>query len=74
MFLVITNDGDQPISVNKMQAEWSPAHRSKLEALDVDDVFRRVAHITGSSTNPSPVWAPSRFPDGKQEQEGAAAV
>ncbi len=50
VLLVITNDGDQPISVNKMQAEMVTARRNKLEGLEVDDVFRRVAHIKENSS------------------------
>ena len=53
VLLVITNDGDQPVTVNSMRAQLVTARRSKLEALDVDDVLRRVAHIQGNSTNPS---------------------
>lgn len=52
VFLVITNDGDKPISVTKMTAELVTATRTKLEALTADDVVRRVAHINASSTNP----------------------
>jgi hypothetical protein len=52
VFLVITNDGDKPISVTKMTAELVTATRTKLEALAADDVVRRVAHINASSTNP----------------------
>jgi hypothetical protein len=52
VFLVITNDGDKPISVTKMSAELVTANRSKLEALSADDVVRRVAHVNSSSTNP----------------------
>lgn len=50
VLLIVTNDGDRPISVNNMHAELVTATRAKLEALDTDDVFRRVAHIEGSST------------------------
>lgn len=52
VFLVITNDGDKPISVTKMSAELVTAARAKLEALSADDVVRRVAHVNASSTNP----------------------
>jgi hypothetical protein len=52
VFLVITNDGDKPISVTKMQAELITASRSKLEAMTADDVTRRVLHVNASSTNP----------------------
>ncbi len=69
VFLVITNDGDQPVSVNKMQAEVVTGNRSKLEALDVDDVFRRVAHIQGSSTNPSPHAGPIPLPGGSKSKK-----
>jgi hypothetical protein len=52
VFLVVTNDGDKPISVTKMSAELVTANRAKLEALSADDVVRRVAHVNASSTNP----------------------
>jgi hypothetical protein len=52
VFLVITNDGDKPISVTKMGSELVTATRAKLEALGADDVVRRVAHVNASSTNP----------------------
>jgi len=52
VFLVITNDGDKPISVTKMSAQLVTATRAKLDALNVDDVMRRVSHVSASSTNP----------------------
>ena len=55
VFLVITNDGDKPISVTKMTAELVTAARAKLEALTADDVIRRIAHVNVSSTNPGRV-------------------
>jgi copper(I)-binding protein len=55
VFLVITNDGDQPITLKNMRAELVTAKRAKLESLTNDDIFRRVAHISGSSTSPQRV-------------------
>jgi len=55
VFLVITNDGDKPISVTKMQAQLVTATRAKLDALTADDVMRRVAHVGVSSTSPGRV-------------------
>jgi hypothetical protein len=69
VFLVITNDGDQPVTVNSMQAELVTARRNKLEALDVDDVLRRVAHIKGNSTNPSPHAGPIPLPGGVKNKK-----
>jgi len=52
VLLIVTNDGDQPITLSDMHAELVTAGRAKLEALDTDDVFRRVAHIKGDSNGP----------------------
>ena len=72
VFLVITNDGDQPITVNNMRAELVTAGRAKLESLTADDIFRRVAHISGSSSPSATRWP--HPPVGQQEQEGPEAV
>jgi len=53
VFLVITNDGDKPISLTKMSSQLITSNRAKLEALGADDIVRRVAHVSASSTNPS---------------------
>lgn len=55
VFLVITNDGNKPISVTKLQAQLVTSGRAKLDALSVDDVMRRVAHVSVNSTNPGRV-------------------
>jgi len=52
VFLIISNDGDQPITVNNMEVQLVTGGRAKLDALTTDDVFRRVAHIGGSSDAP----------------------
>jgi hypothetical protein len=55
VFLVVTNDGDKPVSLTKLHAELVTATHAKLEALTADDVMRRVAHVSASSTNPGRV-------------------
>ena len=67
IFLVITNDGDQPIRLKGMGAQLVTARRAKLEALEVEDVFRRVAHIQGSS-NPRQV-GPITLPGGNKNKK-----
>jgi hypothetical protein len=67
VFLVITNDGDQPITLKQMHAQLVTARRAKLEALEVEDVFRRVAHIQGSS-NPRTV-GPITLPGGNKNKK-----
>ncbi len=67
IFMVITNDGDQPIRLKDMGAQLVTARRAKLESLDVEDVFRRVAHIQGSS-NPRQV-GPITLPGGNKNKK-----
>jgi len=71
VFLVITNDSDRPISVNHMGAQWVTTRKTKLEALDVDDVMRRVGHVSGAS-NPhqvGPISLPGHGPRNKKAQQ-----
>jgi hypothetical protein len=67
VLLVVTNDGDRSVTVKNMHAQLVTSNRSKLEALEVDDVFRRVAHIKGSS-NPRTV-GPITLPAGNKNKK-----
>ncbi len=67
VFLVITNDGEQPIKLKQLRAQLVTAGRAKLEALEVEDVFRRVAHIQGSS-NPQTI-GPITLPGGSKNKK-----
>jgi len=68
VLLIITNSGDQPISMTKMNTELVTASRSKLQGMSVDDVFRRVAHIKASSTTP-PRVGPIPLPTGAKNKK-----
>jgi hypothetical protein len=73
VLLIITNSGDQPVSLTQMHVQMVTGSRTKLDALEADDVFRRVAHIKASSTNPGRV-GPIPLPTGaknKKAQEQA---
>jgi hypothetical protein len=72
VFLIITNDGDKPISVNKLQAQLVTSGRAKLDALTADDIMRRVGHVNASSTNPgrtSPIPLPGGNKNKKSQQQ-----
>ena len=71
VLLVVTNDADQPITLKNMRAQLVTARNTKLEALEVEDVFRRVAHIEGSS-NPrtvGPITLPGGIKNKKAQQQ-----
>jgi hypothetical protein len=55
IFVVITNDGDQPVSLSGMKAELITADRSKIPPATEDDIYRRIAKPPGNiSPNPLP--------------------
>jgi hypothetical protein len=55
IFLVVTNDGDQPVSLAGMQAQLITSRREKLGAASNDELYRRLSHISASrSTYPLP--------------------
>jgi len=57
VFFVITNDGDEPISLNAMKAQLVTRDRTKISPADEDDLYRRLAHPT-QSTSPLPLPYP----------------
>jgi len=44
VFIVITNDGDQPVSLVGMKAQLNTKDRSKLFPASMDDLLRRLSH------------------------------
>ena len=56
IFFVVTNDGDQPISIANMQVTFTTANRDKLTPVSPDDIYRR---LTNPQANTTP---PCRFP------------
>ena len=57
--LIVTNDGDRPISLTSMHIELITAHRSKLTPLDADDLYRR---LSKPSRNDRPTVPPLPLP------------
>ncbi len=58
IFVVVTNETDQPISLANMKAQMVTADRTKILASDGDDIYRRVSR-PNRSTNPYPLPIPS---------------
>lgn len=48
IFLVVTNDGDQPISMAAMQAQLITGRREKISAATNDELYRRLAHVNAT--------------------------
>src|SRR3984893_7157638 len=49
IFFVVTNDGDQPISIAHMEVMLITAHHSKLTPISTDDLYRRLSNPQSST-------------------------
>jgi|SRR5215470_18231640 len=49
VFLVITNDGDQPVSLANMKAQLITSRREKITAASNDELYRRLSHVNASA-------------------------
>lgn len=55
VFFLVTNDGDQPISIANMQVQLVTANRSKLTPTSPDDIYRRLVNPQARTNNPLPI-------------------
>ncbi len=54
IFVVLTNDGDQPVVMTGMNAQLVTMDRSKLVPATVDDIYRRLSHPAPRNNYPWP--------------------
>lgn len=59
VFFIVTNDGDQPISIANMQVTLTTAARDKLTPAAPDDIFRRLVN-PHANTHPIPIPIPQK--------------
>lgn len=50
VFVVITNDGDEPVTVGDMNAQLVTVDKTKIPASSTDDIYRRLSHPTASAS------------------------
>ncbi len=68
IFFIVTNDGDQPISIANMAITMTTAHHSKLTPITTDDLYRRLSNPQ-ASTRPSPIPLPQKAKGGVSKRE-----
>ncbi len=77
VFLVVTNDGNQPISLTGVRFSLVTASRTKLQPANTDDLYRRFSRIKHRgdepSRNPLPIPLP-RKPDTGLPRGGAEEI
>lgn len=73
IFFVITNDGEQPISIANMQVTLTSAKDSKLTPISSEDIYRRITNPRASTDPAIPFPIPHKKVKGtvnaKQSEE-----
>lgn len=59
VFFVVTNDGDQPVSIAKMEITLITANRSKMTPVATEDLYRRLSNPQ-ANTGPNPFPIPRK--------------
>lgn len=77
VFFVVTNDGDQPISIADVNIQLITPNRSKFTPVSSDDIYRRLSHPQANTNSPIPFPIPHKKVKGtitqKQKDEIDAA-
>jgi len=68
VFFVVTNDGDQPISIAKMEVTLITRNHSKLTPIAPADLYRRLSNPQ-ADTRPSPLPLPHKVKGAVSQKE-----
>jgi hypothetical protein len=63
IYFIVTNDGDQPVSIAKLEVTLITANHSKLTPISPADLYRRLSNPQ-SNTRPSPIPLPHKVKTG----------
>jgi len=59
IFFIVTNDGDQPVSIANMEIKLVTANRSRLTPVATEDLYRRLSNPQANTT-PNPLPFPKK--------------
>jgi hypothetical protein len=78
IFVVFTNDGDQPVALNNMKVELITRRKDKIPAATEDDLYRRMSRVKNRgdepSRNPLPIPLPRKKPNVGVSKTGRAEL
>lgn len=69
IFVVITNDTDQPVSLSSMEAQFVTSNRTKLVPSSTDDIYRRLSHPSSNGGRTYPLPFPTKKVKGGVSKE-----
>ena len=59
VFVIVTNDSDEPISLSDVEPEYVTSDRTKMQPASEDDISRRISKPQ-AKTSPSPIPFPTK--------------
>lgn len=68
IYFVVTNDGDQPVSIANLDITLTTANHSKLTPITLDDLYRRLSNPQ-ANTRPSPLPLPHKVKGAVSKKE-----
>jgi hypothetical protein len=69
IFLIITNDGDQPVSIANLRIKLITGNRSKLTPIGPDDLYRRLSNPQAKTSTNIPLPFPRKVKGGVTKQQ-----
>jgi len=69
IFFIVTNDGDQPISIMNMQITLTTGRGSKLTPVGTDDLYRRLSNPQAKTDTNNPLPFPHKVKGGVTKQQ-----
>jgi hypothetical protein len=69
IFFVVTNDGNQPISIANLQVTLTTANRDKLTPASPEDIYRRLTNPRTNTNAPLPFPIPQKKVKGTINQK-----
>jgi hypothetical protein len=74
VFFVITNNGDQPISIANIDVKLITANHSKLTPASPDDIYRRITNPRANTRPPEPIPIPHKKVKGTITEKERAEI
>lgn len=76
VYLIITNDGDEPIALTDLKVQLVTSDRSKISAADKDDLYRKFSRVKRRGDEPriNPLPLPRKGSDAGIPKEGLSEL
>jgi len=76
VYVIITNDGDQPVALTSMRFQLVTSDRSKIQAADLDDLYRKFSRVKRRGDEPriNPLPFPRKGSDAGIPKDGLSEL